>query len=686
MQPKSYIGTAMNHLINENSAYLKQHKDNPVHWRPYGKEALDLAKAQNKPIFLSIGYSSCHWCHVMAHESFEDQNTADFLNENFINIKVDREEFPDIDQFYQKACQFFGRNGGWPLSAFLTPELAPYFVGTYFPLERRAEMPSFMDVLHELKRAYDQDKEIIQQNSENALKAITENNQKIQDVKFEGHFPHPSSIFEAMEQYESPTGGYGDAPKFPSFAYWEWAAEQMLEGLVAPKAKEFYIKSVDHLFLGGIFDQAKGGIHRYSTDNTWLVPHFEKMLYDQSGALRVLSKASLSYPEAHVLDALMLTLNYLKTEMQSESGYFFSAQDADSEGQEGLYFTFTLDELDKIFEDEKLKNKKDLFYKWMDIHGGGNFEHGLNILNIKPEFKEEVLKQENWLAYRHLKELALNERRDRIPPMTDNKGVASWNFMLLSALCDVFQYCRIPNIKTLAKDLIESSLEGVHSTFVVGSPGQPSGATMLRHVTTLDDGLPYFEDYVNFCEAQLRLYEITSNESFRSNFVSTMNFIINEFYKDGKFFTRALAAEKIEPYPNLAIESFDMSFRSPLSVYLNLVRRYTTLTSDTALLDQCSDAFKDFKNLALNNPVGCGEALRALSYPDNAYRVLKVPRSWVNETKFINFICFLMPRFVLSYEDAESEWQLCTWTECQVQGSGLEDMIQKLSPKEEKPE
>lgn len=337
--------TTYNKLKDQKSAYLKQHESNPVHWWPWGPEALQMSKDENKPIFLSVGYSSCHWCHVMAHESFEDQETADFLNQHFVCIKVDREEWPDIDNYYQQACQLFTRSGGWPLSAFLLPDLRPYFVGTYFPLIPSGGQTSFKDLIKELDRAFNEEKTQVEENAANVTKAIAEGLVNKEKVQFDGHFPAPTAVLEAIGQFEDKEfGGYGAAPKFPQFGFYEWAVEQMLEGMVEQSKGEHIIKSIERMLMGGMMDQARGGIHRYSTDEKWMIPHFEKMLYDQAGLLRLLSKVSMLYPSPLVYDHIMNTLDYLEAEMLGDDGNFFAAQDADSEGTEGLYFSFTEEE------------------------------------------------------------------------------------------------------------------------------------------------------------------------------------------------------------------------------------------------------------------------------------------------------------------------------------------------------
>ena len=249
---------SFNRLKNEKSLYLKQHQNNPIHWWPYGPEALNASRTENKPIFMSIGYSSCHWCHVMAHDSFINETIAKFMNENFICIKVDREEYPDLDNYYQRAAQMFSNNGGWPLSAFLLPDMRPFFVGTYYPAVSKDGGPNFFDLVKELRRAYDTETEQVLKNAVQVSESIAAGNTSKEKIKFEGHFPAPNGILEAIKEFQDKEwGGYGSAPKFPHFAFFEWAIEQMLEGMVTREQGEFIISSMEKMLMGGINDHAR---------------------------------------------------------------------------------------------------------------------------------------------------------------------------------------------------------------------------------------------------------------------------------------------------------------------------------------------------------------------------------------------------------------------------------------------
>lgn len=675
-----------NRLVNEQSAYLKQHAQNPVHWWPYGPEAIQRASDENKPIFLSVGYSSCHWCHVMAHESFEDQETANFLNENFINIKVDREELPDIDQYYQIACQVMNGRGGWPLSVFLTPEMKPYFAGTYFPKIGSEGMPSFMEVIQNLKKAYTDDKSTVESNANQISETIATAPKVEQKVEFEGHFPQAASILNALKEHQdNKNGGYGQAPKFPHFSFLEWATEHMLEGMVPEEFGKHIIDTVEKMLMGGLFDHARGGVHRYCVDDNWCVPHFEKMLYDQAGLLRLLAKVSLIYPSPLVFDALIQTLEYLKVEMLSDKGYFFSAQDADSEGHEGLYFTFTKDEfIDSLVSfDEKLSDDMDTFLKWFNITEEGNFEKNLNVITLNQEYKDDFYSPESWNKVRQVRQALLEARKDRIPPATDNKGVASWNFQLISSLVDVIQYCKIEAIVQSASNLLTSTIQSIHDTFLM--PIEDEGKSRIISSTTRKEHVPLFEDYVMFAQSQLRFYEISGQDNFKQTGLNTLKFIMDNFYDEDKFYTRSTDHHDSQLYANIHVPIFDQSYKSPLATYFGLIRKWRLVLEIDQEYQKVQPTLETLTHISLQNPLMFGETLRALVYPDEAYRKVDVPHDWLKQNHFGKYMPHFSARFALNYH-TEDMWQICTLKECELTGNSLEEFDKIFNPPQEQVE
>jgi uncharacterized protein YyaL (SSP411 family) len=436
------------------------------------------------------------------------------------------------------------------------------------------------------------------------------------------------------------------------------------------------------MLMGGLFDHAKGGVHRYSVDDSFSVPHFEKMLYDQAGFLKVLAKLSLLYPSPLVFDSIYNTLEYLHTELFHEEKYFFSAQDADSEGVEGLYFTYTVEEFEDAInkgddDEESLSKNMDNIKKWFGISAEGNFENNLNVITLKHEHAKEFFQPENWEVVRLARKALLDDRKLRVPPMTDNKGIAGWNFMMISALADVMQYCQVTPIKSAASQIFNSLVEGVYKKFLQ----QNETGMNIIHTTTKDNSLPYLEDYVFFAEAQCRIYELSSNPIFKQNFFDTLQFIKEEFLDGDKLLTRAKKSQDHELYPNQKYTSFDQSFKSAAATLIQVIRRAAVLFKDKDLLEDFKALQEKMTHEVLKNPAGSGEGLRALTYPNEAYKTIKCPKAWLDKEEFANFISYFLPRFVFEYHEDESEtWEICSIDQCELTGEGFDNFIQTLRP------
>lgn len=435
--------TQTNHLSGESSPYLLQHAHNPVAWYPWSDEALTLARRLDKPILLSIGYSSCHWCHVMAHESFEDPEIAALMNRHFVNIKVDREERPDIDGLYMEAVQRMTGSGGWPLTVFLTPDLVPFFGGTYFPPVPRHGMPSFPQLLASIAQAWQERRPEIEESAAAIRLNLT------------GQGPHSlpegslddSVLDEALENLkrnrDERYGGFGQAPKFPQpmvldFLLDQYAARGDDPGL--GWVKDHLLLTLRGMARGGLFDQLGGGFHRYSTDAWWLVPHFEKMLYDNAQLARTYLRAWQVFKDEEFKQVAERTLDYLLREMRSAEGGFYSAQDADSEGVEGRFFVWTIDEVLEVLD----QPTGELLIKYFGMTETGNFPEagaGKNILF--QALSLDALAQETGKKAVDLGQLMrgavgslLAERELRVKPQTDTKQLAEWNGLSLSALAE----------------------------------------------------------------------------------------------------------------------------------------------------------------------------------------------------------------------------------------------------------
>lgn len=422
-----------NHLVNASSPYLLQHAENPVEWYPWSSEALNRAKAENKPIFLSIGYAACHWCHVMAHESFEDDETAAFMNEHFINVKVDREERPDLDNIYMQATVAMTGSGGWPMSVFLTPDLKPFYAGTYFPPVRRYNMPSFKEVLAGLSNAWQADREEVEKTSGKVY----------EHLNLQGNMP-PSELLtpeqlaaiakSMQESYDWGYGGWGDAPKFPQ----PMALEFLMHHSASQKTDE-YSKLIKHYLYamarGGMYDVVGGGFSRYSTDNHWRTPHFEKMLYDNAQLIRAYLHAWQVTHDPFYKRIVEETLAFIEKEMTHEQGGFYSSLDADSEGEEGKFYVWSLDEIRTV-----LQNDSDLFEAAYGITAKGNWEgktilqRSLDDSNLAARFGLNIEAVPAKLADSHSKLYAA--RAKRIRPGTDDKVLTAWNGLMLAAIAE----------------------------------------------------------------------------------------------------------------------------------------------------------------------------------------------------------------------------------------------------------
>jgi uncharacterized protein len=430
-----------NRLAQETSPYLLQHQDNPVDWYPWGPEALERARKEDKPILLSVGYSACHWCHVMAHESFESPEIAKLMNESFVNIKVDREERPDLDQIYQNVAQAMTRSGGWPLTVFLTPDLKPFFGGTYFPPDDRYGRPGFPRVLEALAQAYRGERAAVEENAEKLTKFIGSLETLVKPP--EGGRPAPSAELlrdagaELVSAVDFSEGGFGGAPKFPNpmsfFFLWR------IRDSVA-QASDAVLVTLEKMASGGIFDQLGGGFHRYSVDDHWAVPHFEKMLYDNGLLLKLYAEVLLTGeldPEARALftRVLEMTIEYLETELRSEEGGFYAAQDADSEGEEGKYFVWDPAELKAILGEQTAR----LFSARHGVTEAGNFEHAKTVLFLAEPLAAAARaagmdESEARLALSSARGKLLSVRSRRVPPQKDTKVLTAWNGLAVSGL------------------------------------------------------------------------------------------------------------------------------------------------------------------------------------------------------------------------------------------------------------
>jgi uncharacterized protein YyaL (SSP411 family) len=589
---------AGNNLINETSPYLLQHACNPVYWYAWNEESLKKAKDENKPIFLSVGYSACHWCHVMAHESFENEDIAKFMNENFINIKVDREERPDIDDIYQKVCQIATGQGGWPLSVFLTPNQKPFYVGTYFPVLDSYGRPGFGSITRQLAQAWKEKPKDIEKSADKFLVTL----QNTETVRITSKLERSILDEAALNLFQLGDysyGGFGSAPKFPNAANVAFLFRYAkLTGL--SKFSEFALKTLSKMAKGGIFDQIGGGFHRYSTDARWLVPHFEKMLYDNA-------LIPVNYVEAYqitkdpfYLEILNKTLDFILHEMTSQKGGFFSAYDADSEGVEGKFYVWEKKEIKEILGDDA-----DLFCLYYDVTDGGNWE-GNNILcnntNLSSIAFNFGLTEDN------IKKILVNcskklleSRSKRIPPDIDDKILTSWNSLMITAFAKGYRVTNNTEYLEAAKNcviFIEKNLF--------------DGDKLLRtykNNTAKIDG--YLEDYSYFANALLDVFEVEPEVQYLDLALKLGYYLVDHFWdsENNSFFMTSNSHEKLIIRPK---SNYDLSLPSGNSVSCFVMIRLFHLTQEVKFLKIAQQIIESQAQMAAENPFGFGYLLNTM--------------------------------------------------------------------------
>jgi uncharacterized protein len=434
-----------NQLVNESSPYLLQHANNPVNWYPWGEEALTKARVENKPIFLSIGYAACHWCHVMAHESFEDEETAAFMNEHFVNIKVDREERPDIDAIYMQATVAMTGSGGWPMSVFLTPDLKPFYTGTYFPPMQRYNMPAFRDVLAGIARAWKEEPDEITRVGGQVASHLQQGLTSDQSSQTAFSRDDLSAVAKALvDSYDWGYGGWGSAPKFPQPMTIEFLLRRHVAG--NPDTLKVAVHVLKAMARGGMYDVVGGGFSRYSVDNFWRVPHFEKMLYDNAQLARAYLHAWQITKDPHFKQILVETLEFVARELTHPAGGFYSSLDADSEGEEGKFYVWTLDEIR-----EGLGADSEFFEAAYGISERGNWEgktvlqRALDDSSLAARFKLEPQGVRDKLADSHSR--LLSARGSRVRPGTDDKILTAWNGLMLAAAAEAARVIDDPELQ-----------------------------------------------------------------------------------------------------------------------------------------------------------------------------------------------------------------------------------------------
>jgi uncharacterized protein YyaL (SSP411 family) len=644
--------TPANRLALETSPYLLQHAHNPVDWYPWGEEALTRARDEDRPILLSIGYSACHWCHVMAHESFEDDAVARIMNHHFVNVKVDREERPDLDSLYMSAVQQMTGRGGWPMTVFLTPDGTPFYGGTYFPPEPRHGLPSFSQLLTAVSSAYRDRREEVER-SAGQLRDLVRQGMELRappsplDLALLDHACNTTG-----DRFDATSGGFGGAPKFPQpmvldFLLRCWARTGD-EGALAMVAQTLHAMAD-----GGIYDQLGGGFHRYSVDARWLVPHFEKMLYDTALLSRIYLHAWQATGEPVFRRVTEEVLDYLLMEMHSPDGAFYSTQDADSEGVEGKFYVWGPAEIDAILGPED----GPLFRAYFDVTAAGNFE-GHNILHV-PRSEAEVagdagvsVERLRAAIGRGRKEL-YRVRSERIWPARDEKVITAWNAMAIRSLAEAASALDRPDYLAAARRAAEFLLHTL----------RPAG----RLLRTYRDGSAridaFLEDHAILVDALVSLYQADFDPEWIRQARGLADTMVDRFWSDadGMFFDTAVDAEQLVVRPRDVNDSATPS--GPSSATTALLR-LAALTGEGSYEEIAAREMENLSGLLRQLPQGFGAMLSALDrYLTPAREVAIVGRTGAEDARALldEIRRRYLPNLTLAFRDPEEESQPEQW-------------------------
>ncbi len=591
-----------NKLIGETSPYLLQHAHNPVDWYPWGDEAFEKARAQDKPVLVSIGYSACHWCHVMAHESFEDEATARVMNEHFVNIKVDMEERPDVDKIYMNFVQMTTGRGGWPMNVFLTPDKVPFFGGTYFPPSQRYGMPSWQQILMSIAEAWRERRDELMRSANDILgelrrMSVTEMaSGGIDESLMETAYKH------FVRSYDAANGGWGGAPKFPQsmsmeflLRYWRRTGD---EG-----ALEMVRATAEKMAKGGIYDQLGGGFHRYAVDAIWLVPHFEKMLYDNAQLIRTYIHLYQISKDEFFRRVAVETLKYIEREMLDPEGGFYSSQDADSEGEEGKFFVWTPDEIVEVLGEQDGRK----FNEQYDVTAEGNFEEK-NIPNLRktsgPDGPIGDLDEMRKRLFAH--------REKRIKPFRDEKVLTAWNGLMLAAFSEAAAVLDDERYLEIAKRNADFLL----SQLVEGNIVDENGGH-VRVLRTWKAGMAklngYLEDYANLADGLIELYQVCGEVKYLRAAKRLADLMITEFWDEengGFFFTANDHEELIVRNKDL----FDNASPSGNSVAADVLLKLSKFYLDERYERFGEAAIRATADQIRRYPQGFGRALAAAEF------------------------------------------------------------------------
>jgi len=591
-----------NRLADETSPYLLQHAHNPVDWYPWGPEALARARAEDRPILLSVGYSACHWCHVMERESFEDEATAALMNERYVCVKVDREERPDVDSIYMTAVQQMTGHGGWPMTVFLTPEGAPFYGGTYYPREPRYGMPSFRQVLLAVWEAWRERRDDVDRSADDLREMLRRNAAALPAASALDAGVLDRAQAELARRFDPRWGGFGAAPKFPQAMVLELLLRHW-KRTGSAEALEMATLTLRRMAEGGMYDHVGGGFARYSTDAQWLVPHFEKMLYDNALLARAYLHAWQATGDAEHRRVVEETLGWVTREMTSPEGGFYSALDADSEGEEGKFYLWTADEVDALLGPDDGR----LFRRYYDVSDAGNFE-GKNILHtaraldvvaaaegVPPERLRAVVERGRRILY--------EARAKRVWPGLDDKVLTSWNAMMLHAFAEAARVLERDDWREAAVRSAELLLGGL----------RPGGRLMRTYKEGHAKIPAFLEDHALLVDALLALYEATWDARWVREARGLADELLERFWDDGAgvFYDTASDAEELVVRPR---DVFDSATPSGSSSAVMALLRLGELVGESRYRAVAERALAGSMELMARIPAGFGHLLNALDF------------------------------------------------------------------------
>jgi uncharacterized protein YyaL (SSP411 family) len=581
-----------NRLAKETSPYLRQHAENPVDWYPWGEEAFQRARDEDKPVHLSLGYAACHWCHVMAHESFENPEIARLMNERFINIKVDRQERPDLDDIYQKIVQMMGQGGGWPLTVFLTPQREPFFGGTYFPPQESYGRAGFAQLLRGLSEAWQNNRAALQQNVQQFLQGY----RAMDTQMLEGDTPleqdQPAAAAQLFARNTDPVhGGLGNAPKFPNVACHDLVL-RLYQRLHEPDLLQSLALTLDQMAAGGLYDHLGGGFARYCVDEHWAVPHFEKMLYDNGQLVKLYADAYRATGEPAWRRVFEETIDYILRDMTHPEGGFYASEDADSEGEEGKFYVWTPAQVQAVLGDPDAA----LACQAYGVTATGNFELGTTVLHRAATLDAA---QEVQLAGLHDK--LLLARAQRIRPGRDENILTSWNALMIQGLCAAYQATGTATQLDAARRAAD---------FILDRLSTPDGGLYRawREDTAKVPG--FLEDYAFLANALLDLYECDFDQRYLERATQLVELILEKFWEDGLYFTPSDG----EPLVHRPRAPHDNAWPSGTSTSVFAFLRLFELTGRELYRERAEQVFAMYRAAAAQNPFGFAHLLAAQDF------------------------------------------------------------------------